>query len=52
MNRYLWTRISQIAIDEGKKDKKESAQIGISLYFALFFNCICLIVKWLCSIIL
>lgn len=25
--------------------------LGISLYFALFFNCICLIVKWLCSII-
>lgn len=52
INRYLWTRISQIAIDEGKKDKKESAQFLISLYFALFFNYICLIVKWLCSVVL
>lgn len=51
INRYLWTKMSQISIDEGKKDKKDAAQFLISVYFALFFNGICLIVKWLCGII-
>lgn len=37
LNRYLYNKIRQTAIDEETKDKKDGAQGIISLYFALCF---------------
>lgn len=46
LNRYLWNKMSGIFIDENVKERKNGAQVIISLYFAFFLNVVYLVLKW------
>lgn len=51
LNRYLWNKMSRIFIDENVKERKNGAQVIISLYFAFFLNVVYLILKWVLDFI-